>query len=167
MKEKILLFFALIFIGSCAVDSTKNKIQKTVTPNDDWEAIEKIESERWNKEKIISVLGTPDGIINDKQQVSDILFYNYPKSNYQQWGFEVSGSNALLSITFVPASFNRKDFTIKAVIKKWGTSCTKKKEVDSSQHFIKNIYYLDCGKKHRAYLNRYDEVTSLGISLLQ
>ncbi len=166
MKEKIVTFFALIFIGSCAVVSTKNKIQKNVIPNDDWDAIEKIESERWNREKIISVFGTPHEIIKDKQRVSDILFYNYPQSNHQQWGFEVSGSNTLLSITFVPAAFNRKDFTIETVIKKWGTSCAKKKEGDSSQHFIKNIYYLDCGKKHRAYLNRYDEVTSLGVSVL-
>lgn len=166
MKEKIIIFFALIFIGSCAVDSTKNKIQKNFVPNDDWEAIEKIESERWSREKIISVLGTPHEIIKDEQQVSDILFYNYPQSNHQQWGFEVSRSNTLLSITFVPASFNRKDFTIETVTQKWGTSCAKKKEVDSSQHFVRNIYYLDCGKKHRAYLNRYDEVTSLAISVL-
>jgi hypothetical protein len=164
MKGKIIIFVTLIFIGSCAVDATRNNIQKTGALNDDWEAIEKIESERWSREKIISVLGIPHEIIKNKKQMSDILFYNYPQSNHQQWGFEVSGNNSLLGITFIPTSFNRKDFTIGTVTQKWGASCAKKKEVDSSQHFVKNIYYLDCGKNHRAYLNKYGEVTSLAIT---
>ena len=167
MKEKIILFVALIFIGSCAVRATKNHSQKNIDLNDDWGIIEKIESERWSREKIIGVLGNPHEIVKDKKQTLDILFYNYAQSNYQQWSFEVSKSDELLSITFVPTSFNREEFTIGTVTQKWGASCVKKKEVDSSQHFIRNIYYLDCGKKHRAYLNKYDEVTSLVIDVLR
>ena len=114
--------------------------------------IEKIESEKWSREKIVSVLGEPHNVMTDKEQRFEILFYNYPQSSHQQWSFEVSKSNALLNITFVPTTINREDFSINSITQKWGASCTKKKEVDSSQHFIRNIYYLDCGKNHRAYL---------------
>lgn len=166
MKEKITIFVALILIGSCAADTTKNKFEKKITFNDDWEAIEKMQSERWSREQIISVFGPPHEMIKDNGQKSDMLFYNYPQSNHQQWSFEFSGNNSLLNITFVPTIFNRKDFTIGIITQKWGSSCVKKKEIDSSQHFVKNIYFLDCGKNRRAYLNRYDEVTSLAINIL-
>ncbi|NOT77599.1 MAG: hypothetical protein HOP07_01200 [Bacteriovoracaceae bacterium] len=166
MKEKAKIFFTLFLIGSCALDSMKNKTHNAPDLNDDWAMIEKIESEKWSREKVVSFLGEPHKVMSDKKDKFEALFYNYPRTNHQQWSFEFSKENALLNITFVPTTINREDFTISSITQKWGVICTKKKEVDTSMHFIRNIYYLDCGKNHRAYLNRYDEVTSLTIDFL-
>ena len=75
MKEKIIMFFILFFIGSCAVDSMKNKNQKIVDLSDDWGMIEKIESEKWSREKIVSFLGEPHNVMTDKEQRFEVLFY--------------------------------------------------------------------------------------------
>lgn len=166
MKEKTIIFFTLFLVGSCALDLLKNRTHNSVDLNDDWAMIERIESEKWRREKVVSVLGEPHKVMSDKEDKFEALFYNYPRTSHQQWSFEFSKLNTLINITFVPTSINREDFTINSIIQKWGVTCTKKKEVDTSMHFIRNIYYLDCGKKHRAYLNRYDEVTSLTIDVL-
>ena len=165
MKESIVMFTVLILLSSCAKELIKNDTINVISPNGDWAIIEKIESERWTKKNIVASLGVPDEIFDHKKGIPDFLVYNYAQSNHQKWGFEIDKNEKITTITFIPSVSNNENFTLAQITQKWGAICTKKKEVDSSQHFVRNIYYLDCGKNHRAYLNRYDEVTSLAISV--
>jgi phage pi2 protein 07 len=134
--------------------------------NANWSLIDRIETEKWDQEKLIKSLGKPDEVIPDLKQTVDLWVYNYPQPNHQKWGFEISRNGKIVSATFVPNASTRDGFTIEKISQKWGVSCAKKKEVDSSQHFVRNIRFLDCGKNRRAYINRYDEVTSLAINIL-
>ncbi len=165
IKNIITLIFLFLFMSCSKAQVKEDQLQKVII-NDDWSLINKIESEKWNKKILISNLGTPNEVIEDKKQASDLFVYDYPQVDHQKWGFEVSKDGKIVSITFIPNASTRESFTIEKIIQKWGTSCVKKKEVDSSQHFIRNIYYLECEKNRRAYLNKYDEVTSLAINIL-
>lgn len=165
MKERIVMFTVLLLLSSCAKELIKDDTKNVISPNSDWAIIEKIESERWTKNNLVTRLGVPDEIFDHKKEIPGFLVYNYAQSNHQKWGFEIDKNEKITTITFIPSVSNNENFTLAQIIQKWGAICTKKKEVDSSQHFVRNIYYLDCGKNHRAYLNRYDEVTSLAISV--
>lgn len=166
MKKNITLIFVLLIV-SCSKNQVKENGSRKAMLNDDWTFIEKIESEKWNKEKLVNIFGTPSEVIEDKKKILELLVYDYPQLGHQKWGFEIDEKEKVVSITFVPNISNDENFTLEKITHKWGASCTKKKEIDSSQHFVRNIYYLDCGKNHRAYLNKYDEVTSLAINILR
>lgn len=166
MKEKILLFVISFLVAACSLESIETNAKYKTEDNDDWSIISKIESERWNKKDLISNLGVPHKRNKEKNEMSEFLIYNYIQSNHQKWGFEIDEKGNVISITFIPNISNNENFTLEKIAQKWGASCVKKKEVDSSQHFVRNIYYLDCGKKRRAYFNRYDEVTSLAVDVL-
>ena len=165
IKNSITLIFLFLFMSCSKAQVKDNQLQKIII-NDDWSLINKIESEKWNKKILISNLGIPNEVIEDKKQASDLFVYDYPQVNHQKWGFEVSKDGKIFNITFIPNASTRESFTIEKIIQKWGTSCVKKKEVDSSQHFVRKIYYLECEKNRRAYLNKYNEVTSLAINIL-
>ena len=157
MRNKIIILFALFLIVSC----THEKIHEN---QDEWGLINKIEIEKWNKEKIIGFLGAPDDIHEDEKQKVNFLIYNYPQSNHQKWSFEISKDGELRNITFLPNSSNRKKFSSEKLSSVWN-SCVEKKSTDNSQHYIRYIYFLECGKKHKAYKNKIGEVTSISIEL--
>lgn len=165
MKNVIMLFF-LLFITSCSKNQIKESQTQNVMTNNEWSLIDKIESEKWNQETLIINFGKPDEVIHDQKENIELWIYNYPQPNHQKWGVEISKNDKIASVSFVPNASTRDNFTIEKISQKWGNSCVKKKEVDSSQHFVRNIRYLDCGKNRRAYFDRYNEVTSIVIIIL-
>ena len=157
MRNKIKMLFVFLLITSC----THEKIHEN---QDEWVLINKIEVEKWNEEKIISSLGAPNDIHENEKQDLKYLIYDYPKSNHQKWSFEISNKGELRNITFLPNSSNRKDFSSEKLISRW-SSCVKKKSTDNSQHYIRYIYSLECGEKHKGYMNKIGEVVSISIEL--
>lgn len=157
MRNKIKILFVFLLIASC----THEKIQEN---QGEWVLINKIEVEKWNEEKIISLLGAPNDIHKNEKQNLKFLIYDYPQSNYQKWSFEISKNGELRNITFLPNNSNQKDFSSEKLISRW-SSCVKKKSTDNSQHYIRYIYSLECGEKHKAYMNKIGEVTSISIEL--
>lgn len=156
MRNKIKILFVFLLITSC----THEKINEST--QDEWALINKVEAEKWNEKKIISSLGTPHDIY-EKQKLK-FLTYDYPQSNHQKWSFEISAECELRNITFLPNDSNRKNFSSENLNLKW-SSCIKKKSTDNSQHYIRYIYSLECGEKHKAYMNKTGEVTSISIEL--
>lgn len=114
----IKVYLVLLSILSC----THEKIHAN---QDEWGVINKIELERWNKEKIIGFLGVPDDIHDDEKQKINFLIYNYPQSNHQKWSFEISKNGELRNITFLPNSSNRNDFSSEKLSSVWG-GCVEK-----------------------------------------
>ena len=157
MRNKIIRLFVLLSITGC----THEKIHEN---QDEWGLINKIEFEKWNKEKIISLLGAPDDVHENEKQKINFLIYNYPQSNHQKWSFEISKKSELRNITFLPNSSNRKDFSSEKLSSVWN-GCVEKKNTDSSQHYIRYTYSLECGEKHKAYKNKIGEVISISIEL--
>lgn len=157
MRNRIKMFFVFLLIASC----THEKIHEN---QDEWGLINKIEIEKWNEEKIIGSLGAPDDIYEDEKQKMKILIYDYPQSNHQKWSFEISKNGELRNITFLPNSSNRNNFSSEKLSSKW-PNCVKKKSSDNSQHYVRYIYSLECGQKHKAYMNKIGEVTSLSIEI--
>lgn len=157
MINKIEIFFIFLLIASC----THENIYKN---QDEWGLINKIEIEKWNEEKIIGSLGAPNDIYEEEKQKIKILIYDYPQSNHQKWSFEISRNGELRNITFLPNSSNRKDFSSEKLTSVW-SGCVEKKSTDNSQHYIRYIYSLECGEKHKAFMNKIGEVTSISIEL--
>ena len=157
MRNKIKILFVFLLIASC----THEKIHEN---QDEWGLINKIEIEKWNEEKIISSLGEPNNIYENEKQNLKFLIYDYPLSNHQKWSFEISKNGELRNITFLPNNSNRKDFSSEKLISRW-SRCVKKKSTDNSQHYIRYIYSLECGEKHKGYMNKIGEVTSISIEL--
>lgn len=165
MKKIICLIIIALMAISCSHINVDKNSQDVTVKNQDWILIEKIETERWNKDKIISFLGVPNKVYNDDKKSIQYLIYNDTNTGYQEWSFGVQKSGSLNYITFIPNISNEDNFTTEKIIKIWGKSCNKKTEMDLTQHFIKKIYYIDCGHGHRAYLDNHNEVTSLSIEL--
>lgn len=157
MRNKIKIFFIFLLIASCTHEKTHEN-------QDEWGLINKIEIEKWNEKKIIGSLGTPDDIHEDEKQNLKFLIYDYPQSNHQKWSFEISKNGELRNITFLPNGSNRKDFSSEKLTSRW-KSCVEKKSTDNSQHYIRYTYSLECGEKHKAYMNKTGEVTAISIEL--
>jgi len=158
MRNKFVILFVFLMIAGCSEEKIHSEAQG------EWALINKIEIEKWNKETILSSLGTPDDIVVDEKQNLIFLIYNYPQSNHQKWSFEISKAGDLRNITFIPNDSNRKNFSSDKLNLKW-SGCVKKKSTDASQHFIRYIYSLECGEKHKAYMNKNEEVTSISIEI--
>ena len=158
MRNKIKILFVFLLTASCTHEKINDNTQS------EWGLINKIESEKWNEGKIISWLGAPNDIHENEKQNLKYLIYDYPKSNHQKWSFEISNKGELRNITFLPNNSNRKDFSSEKLISRW-SRCVKKKSTDNSQHYIRYIYSLECGEKHKGYMNKIGEVTSISIEL--
>ena len=163
--RNVIILLSFFLIASCSKNKVKENQTQDVKTNNEWSLIDRIESEKWDQEKLIGSLGKPNEVIHNQKKSADLWVYDYPQPNHQKWGFEVTKDGKIFSITFIPNASTRDKFTIESISQKWGASCVKKKEVDSSQHFVRNIYYLDCGVSRRAYFNRYNEVTSVSVTI--
>ncbi len=166
MKRIIAVTMFLCLIGCSKNQISSNPIPRAKVDQLNWELIDQIEAEKWNKEKLLRFFGQPNEIINEKNNANKYLIYDDPNSGHQRWSFEINKNLDLTHITFIPDFSNGENFTEKKINEKWGSSCKRKKDIDKTQHFIKYIYYLDCGEIHRAYFNNHNEVISLSIKIL-
>lgn len=164
--KKIIIMTMLSCLISCSKNQIfNNQIPKAHNYQSTWELIDQIETEKWNKEKILAFFGSPNEIIDGKNSSIEYLIYDDPNSGHQRWSFEINKNQELTHITFIPDPSDTESFTEKRISEKWGNSCKRKKDINSTQHFIKYIYHLDCDENHRAYLNNHNKVTSLWIKL--
>lgn len=158
--KKILTFILLTICTSCAQSQLRGVEQDVII--NVWDLINKIENEKWTKNKILSYFGEPRQTYNEE---TETLIYDDKNLGYQNWAFETKKDGALISFTFIPNISNRDNFTYDKIIEKWGKDCKKKIETDLTQHFIRKIYSLDCDKNRHASLNRYNEVMSLYVEI--
>ena len=164
--KKIIALITLFCLVSCSKNQISNsQFSKIREYRSSWELIYQIETEKWNKEKLLAFFGQPNEIIDDKNNAGEYLIYDDPNSGHQRWSFGINTGQELTDLTFIPNSRDGESFTEKGIIEKWGKNCKRKKDIDSTQHFIRYIYHLDCSEKHRAYFNNHNEVTSLWIQL--
>ncbi|MDD4975569.1 MAG: hypothetical protein PHY93_14525 [Bacteriovorax sp.] len=164
---RIIVLFILILstIFSCSFNKNSIEAVEKSSIKDEWDLISKIEKEKWNKEKIIKIFGIPGKIYNEEKDPSESLIYYDLKLGYQNWAFDIKKDGSLEGFLFIPNFSNRKNFSQEIIKSNWKEDCVKKVETDLSQHFIRKIYYLQCGKYKRVDLTNHDEVTSLSIQI--
>lgn len=164
---RIIIILILIFptIFSCSFNKNSIEAEEKSSIKDEWDLISKIEKEKWNKEKIIKIFGKPGKIYNEEKDPSESLIYYDLKLDYQNWAFDIKKDGSLEGFLFIPNYSNRKNFSQEIIKSKWKEDCVKKVETDLSQHFIRKIYYLQCGEYKRVDLTNHDEVTSLSIQI--
>jgi hypothetical protein len=165
MKKTIVLTTLFCLVACSKNQISNSQFSKIREYRSSWELIYQIETEKWNKEKLLAFFGQPNEIIDDKNNAGEYLIYDDPNSGHQRWSFGINTGQELTDLTFIPNSRDGESFTEKGIIEKWGKNCKRKKDIDSTQHFIRYIYHLDCSEKHRAYFNNHNEVTSLWIQL--
>jgi hypothetical protein len=164
--KKIISFLVVLFLASsCSQVVPQAKSQKDISAKTNWELVKDIEKERWNKIKLLNYFGNPKEILTDSKNKLSYLIYEDKEVKLQNWSFGIDANDELVSFTFIPNINNENNFTIDEIKKNWSSECIKKTQTDLSQHFIKKIYYLDCGTNRRSYLSNHDEVKSLSIKL--
>jgi hypothetical protein len=166
--KKIKLVSILIFIIACSkITPRHEEHSQRINPNNDWAILNELELNTVNKEYVLNIFGTPREVFNDEKKKIEYLIYDDVQTKRQKWSLGINNIGKLTSITFIPNYTNREAFPLEILKNKWGEKCIKKKDVDISQHFIRNIYYLDCGEKYRAYLDKNDEVMNISITLIK
>jgi hypothetical protein len=164
--KKITSFLVVLFLASsCSQIVSQTESQKNVSIKTSWELVKNIEKERWNKAKLLNYFGSPKETLIDSKNKLSYLIYEDTEVKLQNWSFGIDSNNELVSFTFIPNLNNENNFTIDEIKKNWSSECIKKTQTDLSQHFIKKIYYLECGPNRRSYLSNQDEVKSLSIKL--
>lgn len=164
--KKIIVLTTLFCLIACSKNQISNsQSSKTRKYRASWDLIYQIETEKWNKEKLLAFFGQPNEIVDEKNSAGENLIYDDPNSGHQRWSFGINSKQELTDITFIPDTGDGENFTEKEIIEKWGKNCQRKKDIDSTQHFVRYIYHLDCNEKHRAYFNNHNEVTSIWIQL--
>lgn len=164
MKLINILLFSFALMSGCSHELSSMPAT-SLEKISDWNLINKISNEKWHKEKIIDFFGNPDKILNEKPSYVEYLIYNDSALKIQKWSFEIKEKSQLSHVTFIPNISNRVLFTVEQVMLNWGKECQKKTDIDLKQHFLKKVYFLDCGSSRRAYLNLKGEVTSLSIKV--
>jgi len=141
---------------------TKNKSENPSINNVDqeWKLLLGMQSENWNKEKIIQTLGNPTEVFNDAKTKHEYLIYKDKSSNHQIWSIGIKGIQ-LSSISFFPNFSNEENFSMDQISKHWGNNCIKKVEIDSSQPFVLKKNYLDCGLGRKARINNLGQIEGL------
>jgi hypothetical protein len=165
MRKLILLILTLATICACSFNKTSVVTEEKSSIKDEWALISKIEKEKWNKEKIIQFFGKPGKIYNKEKDPNESLIFYDLKLGYQNWAFDIKKDGNLEGFLFIPNFSNRRNFSQEIIKTKWKEACVKKVETDLSQHFIRKIYYLQCGKYKKVDLTNHDEVTSLSVRI--
>jgi hypothetical protein len=165
MKKNTSFLVVLFLASSCSQIVSQTESQKNVSVKTNWELVKDIEKERWNKTKLLNYFGNPKETLADSKNKLGYLIYEDKEVKLQNWSFGIDSNDELVSITFIPNINNEDNFTIDEIKKNWSSECIRKTQTDLSQHFIKKIYYLECGPNRRIYLSNHDEVKSLSIEL--
>jgi hypothetical protein len=79
-------------------NSQSSKIRKYQTS---WDLIYLIETEKWNKEKLLAFFGQPNEIVDEKNSAGEYLIYDDLNSGHQRWSFGINTKQELTEITFV------------------------------------------------------------------
>ncbi len=164
MKNYFILIFVICALPACTYKTLALQSPRPENVNE-WELIKKISVEKMSKENLISYLGAPYSVLKDKNDSIEYFIYQDTSLNVQKWSIEFQQNGKLSRVTFFPNVSNRENFTIEKVIENWGKNCIRKKDIDKNQHFVMNIYYLDCESQRRAYLNNHDEISSLSLTI--
>ena len=70
MKRIIAVTMFLCLIGCSKNQISSNPIPRAKVDQLNWELIDQIEAEKWNKEKLLRFFGQPNEIINEKNNAN-------------------------------------------------------------------------------------------------
>ncbi len=71
---------------------------------DEWFVIENAIKEKWNKTKLIEILGKPREILHFKGDKQASYIYHDKLTDLQSWAFGFDDNNVISDITYIPTS---------------------------------------------------------------